>query len=330
MPEPPPEVHRNPFAGDFESNLAKAGFWPLQAVAIEVLQVNLGRLCNLSCRHCHVDAGPDRRELMSDAVVEGCLAFLEKHQTPTLDLTGGAPEMHPRIRGMVQRARALGVRVILRTNLVVLTLPAYETLPEFFAAHQVELLASLPCYSEAQTDEQRGAGVFERSLRALRKLNGTGYGREGSSLRLDLVTNPVGAVLPGSQAALEREWKHELSERHGVSFHRLLTLTNMPVNRFLLFLQERGQLEPYLQKLSAAFNPRAVDGLMCRRTLSVGYTGRLFDCDFNQMLDLSLDATIFDAEPGVLARRRVRTDTHCLGCTAGCGSSCGGALVSES
>lgn len=324
-----------PLARDFDAACAGAGHAPLRAGAIEILQVNVGKVCNQTCRHCHVDAGPERKESMADDVFEACLALLASARIPTLDITGGAPELHPRFRELVARARALGARVIDRCNLTIALAPGFEDLPGFLAAHQVEVVASLPYYAPRQTDLQRGDGVFERSITALRRFNALGYGRPRSGLVLNLVTNPVGAFLPAAQASLEREWKRELERRHGVVFDRLYTITNMPIARFLEFLVDSGNLEDYLAKLVAAFNPAAVDGLMCRNTLSVGFDGRLYDCDFNQMLELELrDAagrplTIHDATPERLAGRAIVTAPHCFGCTAGAGSSCGGATVKQ-
>ncbi|MEM1032340.1 MAG: arsenosugar biosynthesis radical SAM (seleno)protein ArsS [Myxococcota bacterium] len=290
------------------------------------LQINVGRVCNQVCRHCHVDAGPDRRERMSDAVVEACLDRIEDGSFCTLDITGGAPEMHPRFRDIVRRATAAGATVMDRCNLTILDVPSYRDLPEFFAAHGVEVVASLPWYSAEATDRQRGDGVFGPSVAMLRRLNDVGYGRD-PRLRLHLVTNPLGAALPRAQCGLECEWKTQLQAREGVVFNRLFVLNNLPVSRFLTDLVERGELQRYLDVLVQAFNPDAVGGLMCRDTLSVGYDGRLFDCDFNQMLDLSLPETIFELSPATLAGRRVRTAPHCFGCTAGSGSSCGGAIA---
>ncbi|HEY0137916.1 MAG TPA: arsenosugar biosynthesis radical SAM (seleno)protein ArsS [Nannocystis sp.] len=312
---------------DFAAHLAAAGLAPLRARAIEILQVNLGKRCNQTCQHCHVDAGPDRREVMPDAVVDACLDFLSRHDIPTLDITGGAPELHPRFRELVTRARALGRRVIDRCNLTITRLPNYADLPAFFAAHHVEVVASLPWYRATQTDAQRGDGVFEDSIAALRHLNGLGYGMPDSGLVLNLVTNPAGAFLPAGQAALERDWKRELQRLHGVHFNNLYTITNMPISRYLEYLERNHQLATYMQKLLAAFNPRAVAGVMCRDTLSVGWDGRLYDCDFNQMLDLALPGTILDADLATLATREIRTAAHCYGCTAGAGSSCGGATT---
>ena len=321
-----------PLATSFEAALASAGHATLERVAPRVLQVNLGKRCNQACHHCHVDAGPDRTEVMPDATVDAVLAVLEASDIPTLDITGGAPELHPRFRDIVTRARALGRHVMDRCNLTITTLPNYADLPEFLARHQVEVVASLPSYAAAQTDRQRGDGVFAASLQALRRFNALGYGREGTGLVLNLVTNPVGAFLPASQAALERDWKRELKRRHDIEFTRLFTITNMPIARFLEWLEHSGNLQGYMDRLVQAFNPATTAGLMCRDTISVGWDGRLFDCDFNQMLDLPVDArgprTITDllTNLGSLTRP-VITGPHCYGCTAGGGSSCGGATV---
>lgn len=316
-----------PLAREFGGACASAGHAPLRASRIEILQVNVGKVCNQTCRHCHVDAGPDRKESMSDAVIEACLKLLADEHIPTFDITGGAPEMHPRFRDMVVRARATGAKVIDRCNLTITTANGFTDLPEFLAENAVEIIASLPFYAGKQTDAQRGDGVFERSIAALRRLNALGYGKPGSGLVLILVTNPVGAFLPAAQASLEREWKRELERRYGVVFDRLYTITNMPISRFLDFLIESGNLADYMEKLVAAFNPAAVDGLMCRNTLSVGWDGRLFDCDFNQMVELALPTTIHDATRARLEGRSILTAPHCFGCTAGSGSSCGGATV---
>jgi radical SAM/Cys-rich protein len=320
-----------PLARSFEDAAAAAGHEPLRASGIQVLQINVGKRCNQACHHCHVDAGPDRSEVMPANVVDACLRFLETSGIPTVDITGGAPELHPRFRDIVHRARAAGRHVIDRCNLTITRLPNYADLPDFFAEHRVEVVASLPSFSERQTNAQRGDGVFADSIAALRRFNELGYGVDGSGLLLNLVTNPVGAFLPGSQATLEADWKRELARRHGVTFNRLYTITNMPISRFLQFLMDSGNLQAYMDRLLAAFNPAAVEGLMCRTTLSVGWDGRLYDCDFNQMLDLgtaeAAPQTIFDATPEALAARRIVIGPHCFGCTAGAGSSCGGATV---
>ena len=305
----------------FDEHLAASGLAPLAAGGIEVLQINVGKRCNQTCRHCHVDAGPDRPEEMPDAVVDACLRLLETSGIPTLDITGGAPELHPRFREVVRRGRGLGRRVIDRCNLTIVLLPAWEDLPGFLAALAVEVVASLPSLSPRQTDAQRGGGVFEASLEALRRFNACGYGRDGSGLLLHLVTNPAGAFLPGDQAALERDWKRELKRRFGIEFNRLYTLTNMPISRYLDWLVASGNLEAYIERLTRDFNPATVDAVMCRSMLSVGWDGRLYDCDFNQMLETPLPFTIFEASAGALAGRPILTGRHCFGCTAGAGST---------
>ena len=268
---------------------------------------------------------------MTPDVVEACLRFLEGSDIPTIDITGGAPELHPAFRDIVRRARKMGRHVMDRCNLTITRLPNYQDLPEFLADHQVEIVASLPSFAARQTDAQRGAGVFDDSIAALRRLNELGYGVEGSGLVLNLVTNPVGAFLPASQRSLEAEWKRQLQRNHGVAFNRLYTITNMPISRYLQYLIDSGNLQGYMDKLVTAFNPATVDGLMCRTTLSVGWNGRLYDCDFNQMIELGTarDApqTIFEATPATLADRPIMIGRHCFGCTAGGGSSCGGAIA---
>jgi radical SAM/Cys-rich protein len=308
----------------FDQAIDRASAGALRTTAPAVLQVNLGKRCNQACHHCHVDAGPDRIEVMADDVVEAALGVLAHSAIPTLDITGGAPELHPRFREIVTRARAMGRHVMDRCNLTITTLPNYADLPEFLAAHRVEVVASLPSYAASQTNRQRGDGVFEKSIDALRRFNALGYGREESGLVLNLVTNPVGAFLPAAQATLERDWKRELKRRYDLDFNRLFTITNMPISRYLEWLEQTGNLETYLTKLVNAFNPGTVEGLMCRFTLSVGWDGRLYDCDFNQMLDLALPQTIFDGLP---SQRAIVTGPHCFGCTAGAGSSCGGTTV---
>jgi radical SAM/Cys-rich protein len=321
-----------PLARTFESAIAASGHLPLTRVTARVLQVNLGKRCNQACHHCHVDAGPDRTEVMPDDVVEAVLAVLAQSDIPTLDITGGAPELHPRFRDIVARARQMGRHVMDRCNLTITTLPNYADLPEFLAAQGVEVVASLPSYAAAQTDRQRGDGVFDASLRALRHFNTLGYGRPGTGLVLNLVTNPVGAFLPANQAALERDWTRELKRRYDVDFNRLFTITNMPISRYLEWLEQSGNVAGYMEKLVQAFNPATVEGLMCRDTISVAWDGRLFDCDFNQMLDVPVDArgprTIADlmTAPAQLAHPVV-TGPHCFGCTAGAGSSCGGSTT---
>ncbi len=321
-----------PLARTFEASLAQSSLYPLRATGIDILQINVGKRCNQTCRHCHVDAGPDRTEVMPRDVLEKCLEVLSTTDIPTIDITGGAPELHPDFRELVQRARAMGKHVMDRCNLTILLLPSYSSLPEFFAEHEVELICSLPHYRAKLTNTQRGEGVFDESIEALRRLNEVGYGKPDSGLRLNLVTNPVGAFLPGNQQSLEREWKRELEQRYAIVFNDLYTITNMPISRFLEWLEESKNLETYMSRLVNSFNPGAARGVMCRNTLSVGWDGQLYDCDFNQMLELEMtnDAsqTIFDFDIERLRRREIAVGPHCFGCTAGAGSSCGGATVS--
>ena len=319
-----------PVARSFEDALRSARLWPLRPSRIEILQINVGKRCNQTCRHCHVDAGPARKEVMPRAVVEAVLAFLERAAIPTLDITGGAPELHPDFREIVERASRAGAHVMHRCNLTAVLLPNYSDIPALLAKHRVEIVASLPYFQGRETDAQRGDGVFEESIESLRRLNALGYGK-GTGLTLDLVTNPVGTFLPGDQASLERRWKGEMRRRYGIEFDRLYTITNMPVSRFLEFLDERGQTEEYLTRLVNAFNPSAAAGVMCRNTLSVGWEGGLYDCDFNQMLEMPVGAgaprTIFEADRALLENREIAVGPHCYGCTAGAGSSCGGAVA---
>ncbi len=316
----------------FAHKLAETGLHPLRATGIQVLQVNVGKLCNQACRHCHVDAGPDRDEVMSREVFEYCLRALERTAIPTVDLTGGAPELNPHFRWFVERAAALRREVIVRCNLtVILANKRFHDLPEFFKAHRVHVISSLPYYESSFTDRQRGQGVFEKSIAALKRLNAVGYGQDGTGLQLDLVYNPAGAFLPAPQAALEADFKRELASRHGIAFNRLYAITNLPISRFLDYLERSGNLEDYLERLVGAYNPAAAQGVMCRTTLSVGWDGSLYDCDFNQMLEMKLEdglpAHIRDFDPAALAARSVRVDQHCYGCTAGAGSSCGGTIA---
>lgn len=315
----------------FADSLAESGLAPLTATGIRVFQINVGKLCNQSCGHCHVDAGPDRREIMTRETAELCIAALRATAIPTVDITGGAPELNPNFRWLVEQSRALGRRVMDRCNLSVLLLPAQAGLAEFLASNQVEIVASLPYYLDQQTDAQRGAGVFDKSIQALKNLNALGYGRENSALRLDLVYNPVGAFLPPAQRAIEADFKRELARRHGIVFNSLYTITNMPISRFLDFLLRSGNYDRYMEKLINAYNPVAAEGVMCRYTLSIGWDGTLYDCDFNQMLDLALGFAapvhIRDFNTALLDRRRISVGQHCYGCTAGSGSSCGGVTV---
>jgi radical SAM/Cys-rich protein len=314
----------------FEAALDSSGLWPLRPTQIEILQINVGKRCNQTCGHCHVDAGPDRTEVMPREVVEACLAFLARARIPTLDITGGAPELHPDFREIVVRAAQSGARVMHRCNLTAVLLPNYADIPTLLARHRVEIVASLPYFQSRETDAQRGDGVFDESIESLRRLNALGYGK-GTGLVLDLVTNPVGTFLPGNQSALEARWKGEMRRRFGIEFDRLFTITNIPISRFLEFLERRAKTEEYLTMLANAYNPAAAASVMCRNTLSVGWDGSLYDCDFNQMLDLPLDGTvrrtIFDADIAQLEARTIAVGPHCFGCTAGAGSSCGGAVA---
>ena len=316
----------------FEAQLNRIGLLPLRATGITVFQINVGKLCNQTCRHCHVDAGPDRTESMSGETAEQCIRALAKTDIPTVDITGGAPELNPNFRWLVEQSRALGRHVLDRCNLSVLLLPSQADLAEFLAGHHVEIVASLPYYRPGQTDAQRGEGVFEKSIQGLRLLNRLGYAHPDSGLSLNLVCNPVGAFLPPRQQTIEAQFRKELLTRHGVEFNHLYTITNMPISRFLEFLLESGNYEQYMERLANAFNPAAAAGVMCRYTISVGWDGALYDCDFNQMLNLPVDhgapAHIRDYDPDQLNQRQITTRNHCYGCTAGAGSSCGGTVAS--
>lgn len=316
----------------FGARLSGHGLHPLRPTGIDILQVNVGYMCNQTCKHCHVDAGPDRKEIMTRATMEDCLRALSTSDIRTVDITGGAPEMNPHFRWFVERITDTGRRVMVRCNLTILTVnPTYRELPRFYADHGVEVVSSLPYYQAAQTDRQRGNGVFDSSIEALRMLNEVGYGQPGTELVLNLVYNPFGAFLPAAQDRLEADFKQALWDRHGIVFNSLFVITNMPISRFLDFLIISDNLHDYMSALSNAFNPVAAEGVMCRNTLSVGWDGRLYDCDFNQMLDIGVDADaprhIRDFHDGRLSNRRIQTDQHCYGCTAGSGSSCGGTTV---
>jgi len=324
---------------DFEVQLRRNGI-DLPPLSIDTLQVNVTKLCNQVCRHCHVDAGPQRKEMLSPEGMAKCLEILARHpQISTLDLTGGAPELHPGFDAFVESAVALGKRVMVRHNLTVQldgnpqTGESKEYLPQFFARNRIEVVSSLPYYQEFFTDAQRGSGVFAKSMEAMRRLNAEGYGTEGSGRVLNLVYNPVGPYLPAAQAGLEADYKRELKEKFNLLFNRLFTITNMPINRFRLHLEKSGQYEAYMEKLLAAFNPVAAAGVMCRSLISVGHDGRIYDCDFNQMLEMdAADAsrrklTIFDFDFSRTLQRPIQFGDHCFGCTAGAGSSCGGATA---
>jgi radical SAM/Cys-rich protein len=315
----------------FGQKLAEHGL-SLRSAEVETLQVNVGKLCNQACKHCHVDASPRRTEVMSEEVAGQVLDAVRRFHFPVVDITGGAPELNPSFRRLVAGSRAAGARVIVRHNLTVMFEPGQDDLPEFFRGHGVEVVSSLPYFLGRQTDAQRGPGVFEKSVEALKRLNAVGYGM-GSGLVLNLVYNPVGAFLPPPQASIEADFKRELAARYGLTFDRLYTITNMPISRFLEYLRRSGNEERYMRRLLDAFNPAAVAGLMCRTTLSVDWTGRLYDCDFNQMLELGVDEslpqTIGEFDPERFAGREIAVGPHCFGCTAGAGSSCGGAVVEK-
>ena len=313
----------------FNQKLTTAGL-RLARDRLQTLQINVGRKCNQACRHCHVDAAPWRTEMMDTAVARRVGQWIETHRPATVDITGGAPELSEHFRYFVETARACGCQVIDRNNLTIIETPAFAWLPEYLAAHEVEVVASLPCYSAANVDAQRGDGVFEKSIRALRKLNATGY---GTRLPLSLVYNPLGAKLPPPQAELESDYKTELRARFGLEFTRLFALANLPIARFAQELRAHGQWDAYLELLANSFNPATVGGLMCRSTLSVGWRGEVYDCDFNQMLGMQLrhpdsesGLFLWDVTPDHLTHRTIETGAHCLGCTAGAGSSCTGAL----
>jgi radical SAM/Cys-rich protein len=324
----------NGYAEGFARALREHGVTELVRAETTTLQINVGKLCNQACHHCHVDAGPKRTEIMPAEIARRVMQILANSDSiVTVDITGGAPELNPNFRWLVEESRRLGRQVIDRCNLTVLLEDSQRDLAEFLAARRVEIIASLPCYTAENVDKQRGRGVFEKSMLALRKLNGLGYGMPGSELSLSLVYNPVGASLPAPQGKLEAEYKQHLRDQHGIEFHQLLTITNMPIHRFEEDLQRQGKHDAYMELLKKNFNAATVHGLMCRSLVSIGYDGRLYDCDFNQMLEMELEqpekpATVWDVESFTgWAGRRIVTAGHCFGCTAGAGSSCTGALA---
>ncbi len=298
-----------------------------------ILQINIGKLCNLTCMHCHVNAGPGRKEIMGRDTVDRILSWQDRARLSVVDLTGGAPEMIPDFRYLVRQLRKIDreTTIIDRCNLTILLEPGYESLPEFLAAQRVEIVASMPCYSPENVNAQRGNGVFDASIAALQRLNAIGYGID-PELPLHLVYNPQGANLPGGQEELEADYKRELSAHFGIEFQRLYTITNLPVSRFASWLRQNGKYDSYLELLVSAFNPGTVDGLMCRDTINVSWLGEVFDCDFNQMLKLPMrggangSRFIWDIDPKSLEGQSIRTAEHCFGCTAGAGSSCDGAI----
>jgi radical SAM/Cys-rich protein len=322
---PPPSTRRS-----FTAALTDHGHGRLARAPLSELQVNVGRLCNQACNHCHVDAGPKRTEIMTWDTMERILAWAASAAIARVDITGGAPEINPNFRRFVDRFLSRGVAVTARCNLTVLLQPGQEDLASWYAERRIRIVASMPCYTRENVDAQRGDGVFEKSIEALRRLNAAGYGR-AAELVLDLVYNPGGAFLPGDQAKLEADYKQRLGAEFGVVFNRLLTLANLPINRFAHFLERTGQQEKYSRLLEDNFNPATLPALMCRHLLSVDWLGRVYDCDFNQMLDLPLGGGaarhLWDIDAAALAGAPIATGRHCFGCTAGSGSSCGGALV---
>lgn len=314
----------------FKDRLEQSGFSTLRPVKPEIFQVNVGYMCNQTCKHCHVDAGPHRKEKMTVEVMKLCLEKIREFETDIVDITGGAPEMNEDFRWFVGELRKTKVQeIIVRSNLtIIVSNPKFMDLPHFFAENSIRVVSSLPYYQASKTDRQRGNGVFDKSIKALRLLNEAGYGKD---YILDLVYNPSGAFLPGNQSELERDFKNVLMNEHGVVFNNLLALTNLPINRFLKYLIESGNYEDYMEKLISSFNPAAIDGLMCKNTLSVDYLGNVYDCDFNQMLNIPVELNgkrhLSELTLDDLMKREIQVDGHCFGCTAGAGSSCQGTLV---
>ena len=312
----------------FHQKLDAIGLFPLLPVEPVIFQVNVGKMCNQVCKHCHVDAGPDRKEIMTRETMQECLDALAKTNIQTVDLTGGAPEMNPDFRWFVEEISKLGRQVLVRCNLTIIVAnPKYHDLPEFFRQHRVEVVSSLPFYNADKTDRQRGKGVFEDSVRALKMLNAVGYGQPDSDLKLNLVYNPNGAFLPGSQDGLKRQFKRALQDEFGIVFNDLYAITNVPISRYLDYLISSGNYDGYMEKLVNAFNPVAAEGVMCRNTISISWDGFLYDCDFNQMVDLKVASPVQhvrDFDVDALNQRAIVINQHCYGCTAGAGSSCGG------
>jgi radical SAM/Cys-rich protein len=313
----------------FQQQLETIGMYPLRPAGIDILQVNVGKMCNQVCRHCHVDAGPDRKEIMTRETMQLCLDVLTNSSISTVDLTGGAPELNPDFRWFVDELKKLGRHVMVRCNLtIILANKRFNDLPQYFKQHGIEVVSSLPFYTADRTNRQRGDGVFEDSIKALQMLNAEGYGKEGTGLMLNLVYNPAGAFLPPPQQTLQKEYKEALMEHYGIQFNNLYAITNMPISRYLDYLIESGNYEKYMEKLTAAFNPAAAMGVMCRNTISVSWDGYLYDCDFNQMLDMKVSSKesrhLKDFNSSMLSNREIVVNQHCYGCTAGAGSSCGG------
>ncbi len=316
----------------FAKKLKETNQFPLRPKKLEILQINLGYMCNQVCAHCHVDAGPDRKEIMTTATMEQCLDVIRKTGAHTLDLTGGAPEMNPNFRWFVEEASKAGIKdFIVRSNLTIFRAnKKYYDLPEFFKKHNVHVVSSMPHWTRGKTDKQRGDGVFDKSIEALKMLNAVGYGIEGTGLQLDLVYNPSGAFLPGDQAALEADFKKALKEDFDIIFNSLFAITNLPISRFLDYLIASENYEDYMYSLVEAYNPMAVENVMCTNTLSVSWDGYLYDCDFNQMLNLKVASKsqhISEYNEALLQNRNIIINQHCYGCTAGAGSSCQGTVA---
>ena len=316
----------------FKNKITETGQFPLRPKPLEILQINVGYMCNQVCAHCHVDAGPDRKEIMTRETMMQCLEVIKKTGAHTLDLTGGAPEMNPDFRWFVEEAAKVGIKdFIVRSNLTIMRAnKKFYDLPEFFKKHNIHVVSSMPHWTRGKTDKQRGEGVFNKSIEALKMLNDVGYGMPGSSLRLDLVYNPSGAFLPGDQSALEKDFKKALLEDFDIHFHNLFAITNLPISRFLDYLIASENYEDYMYALVEAFNPGAVSNVMCTNTLSVSWDGWLYDCDFNQMLDLKVAVKskhISQYNEELLQNRHIVISQHCYGCTAGAGSSCQGTVA---
>jgi radical SAM/Cys-rich protein len=315
----------------FKERFERSSNTLLTAAQINILQINVGKRCNLSCRHCHVDAGPGRTEIMSRKILNACLEIAKEKEISTIDITGGSPEMNPHLEWFLNEAGKLGKRIIVRSNLVILLEDAYAGFIDVYTKNRVEVVTSLPDCHDDRADLQRGSGVFPRIIQAMKLFNQKDYGREESGLVLDIVHNPVGAYMPGAQKALEAEYKKRLFNEHGVVFNRLFCITNMPVGRYLEYLLKSGNFEDYMADLCGAYNPLAAENVMCRSTISVGWDGVLYDCDFNQMLGLRINHgmpdTIMDFNIEKLRSREVVIGNHCYGCTAGAGSSCKGTTV---
>lgn len=318
-----------PGIDSFAQKLSEIGMDVLKPTGIDVFQINVGKMCNQVCKHCHVDAGPDRKEIMTRETMQLCLDALKGTDISTVDLTGGAPEMNPDFRWFVEELSKLGKQIIVRCNLTIIVAnPKYNDLPEFFKKHNINVASSLPSFTARRTDAQRGEGVFEKSIKALKMLNAVGYGQEGTGLKLDLVYNPSGAFLPDDQEVLKAEFKRKLKTGYDIDFNDLFAITNLPVSRFLDYLLNSGNYEDYMNELANAFNPMAAAGVMCRNTVSIGWDGYMYDCDFNQMLELTFENGVpdhvrdFDSKK--IIDREIIVNQHCFGCTAGAGSSCGG------